>query len=273
VRNPKNLGLIDTLNIGLDLAQSTYVARMDADDITMPNRFSQQVAFLEANPQIGLVGTWAKTFGAGKPEMARLVCTPDEIRVRLFGFNAIAHPSVMMRMSAFNQHQLRFSRNAPYAEDLDLWMRAADHFQMANIPIVGIRYRLHPNQVTQRNSAGQQQTLNMLRTRQLMKLAPEATQEQINLHLTLLTVGRPMNIVEMNGARPWLETLSVLNLRHNVYTQSLFDRFLAERWFNIAHRCSPPNHSVWQVWRRSQLAQMGLAKSMALLAKKSLRIE
>ena len=55
----QNQGLASTLNRGISLANGNYIARQDQDDVSLPNRFAQQVAFLEANPEYGMVGTWA----------------------------------------------------------------------------------------------------------------------------------------------------------------------------------------------------------------------
>ena len=71
LRNPRNVGVIATLNTGLDLAEGHYIARMDADDVSMPDRLARQVAFMDGNAQIGLSGTRAKTFGAGPKKRNR----------------------------------------------------------------------------------------------------------------------------------------------------------------------------------------------------------
>ena len=63
IKNEKNIGLTKSLNKGLDLAKGEYMARMDADDISLPKRLEIQVAFMDKNPKIGVIGAWAKVIG------------------------------------------------------------------------------------------------------------------------------------------------------------------------------------------------------------------
>lgn len=63
VDNTENKGLVSVLNQGLQLAQGEYIARMDADDISLPNRFMEQVNYLDKHPQVGILGAWFHIFG------------------------------------------------------------------------------------------------------------------------------------------------------------------------------------------------------------------
>jgi glycosyltransferase involved in cell wall biosynthesis len=270
VRNPGNQGVIATLNRGLDLAEGHFVARMDADDISMPDRLARQVAFMEANPEIGLSGTWARTFGARPARIIRLPLSSNEIRAQLFAFNALCHPTVMLRRNLFAQHDLRYAPDARHGEDLDLWMRAADYFGLANLPTVGLRYRMHASQVTKRFEAEQLATLARLQRRQLLQLVSDATEEEIQLHLKAVDVRRQLTHDELLAIGTWLKRLEDSNSSMKRYDKSAFHAFLAQRWLNASHRCSPRNMELWQTWRHSSFAATGLATHLWLLGKMAL---
>jgi len=267
VKNPANLGVVRTLNRGLDLADGEFIARMDADDISMPRRLAQQLAFMDLNPEIGACGTSATTFGGAPPVKLRPPQTPEQIRVQLFGFNALIHPTVMLRRAVFLRHELRFSPDAVHAEDLDLWMRAAEHFPLANIPVMGLRYRVHANQIASRFAAEEQQTLRQLRRRQLALLLPEATETEAGLHLQVLDTAAPLTHSELVASRAWLERLADANQRSRRYDPQAFRDFLAVRWLNAAHRCEPRSAWVWSTWRGSTLAQARMGARLRLLVK------
>jgi glycosyltransferase involved in cell wall biosynthesis len=262
-----NIGVARTLNEGLDLADGEFVARMDADDISMPQRLAQQIAFMEANTEIGACGTWATTFGRPPRSTLRAPLTPAEIHARLFGYNALVHPTVILRRSMFVRHALRFSAEALHAEDLDLWMRAAECFPLSNISIVGLRYRVHANQVTTRHAAGELQTLERLRKRQLALLLPQASEAEIALHLSILDLTRPLTHGELAKAGRWLAHLEDVNERSRHYDSRAFRAFLAERWLNAAHRCLPRTVEVWHTWRREPLASAGIGAQLRLFLK------
>jgi glycosyltransferase involved in cell wall biosynthesis len=270
VRNPENVGVAATLNRGLDLAEGDFIARMDSDDICMPDRLARQVAFMEANPEIGVCGTWARTFGVPPEIKIRPPLSSSEIHVRLFAFNAFCHPTVILRRSLFMQNELRYATDARHCEDLELWMRAVELFRVANLPLVGLRYRVHPNQVTKSFSVQQQETLVLLQRRQLLLMMSDATEAEIQLHLKGVDLGKQLTHDELVAMGEWLEHLEDSNNRLNRYDASAFRSFLVQRWLNMAHRCDPPNLGVWRIWRRSRFANVGMAAHLWLLCKKGL---
>lgn len=151
VHNDLNLGVALTLNRGLMLARGAYVARLDADDIAMPERLARQVAFLDNHPDVALVGSFAEAIDPeGTP--FRTLTVPlgfDEIIARIFSVNLFIHPSVLFRKSVV-QDLGGFRQGALHAEDYDLWLRIIEHHEVANIPEALVRYRIHPGQASQR---------------------------------------------------------------------------------------------------------------------------
>jgi glycosyltransferase involved in cell wall biosynthesis len=137
-----NSGVCVSLNRGCGLARGAYIARMDADDVSLPRRFEKQVAFLDANSQVGILGTWIRDIGAnGEPgPIWPLPATPATIPWFLMFGNCLAHPSVMMRNEIF-QH-LKYDPEATHVEDYDFWIRASELTALANVPEVLLRYRI-----------------------------------------------------------------------------------------------------------------------------------
>lgn len=142
LRNPKNLGLVPTLNRGLSEARGKYIARMDADDISEPLRFESQAALLENN-QADICGGLFRIIDAdGKVTGdVSVPFTTDELVACLANTVPFAHGSVTMRASFLRQHQLQYGPS-PYAEDYDLWIRIFEcGGRFANVPEIIFQYR------------------------------------------------------------------------------------------------------------------------------------
>jgi GT2 family glycosyltransferase len=137
-------GLVQALNEGVALARGEFLARMDADDVALPNRFEEQVAFLRGHPDVAVVGS-AMTLinGDGRPirEMS-YPQQPAEIAEALKAGSALAHPSVMMRR-AIVQDMGGYREILGFAEDYDLWLRMAERTSLANLPARLMFYRHH----------------------------------------------------------------------------------------------------------------------------------
>lgn len=147
--NRGNRGLAHTLNEGLAAARADYVAIMNADDVSLPERLSKQVAFLNSNPSVAAVGGQARLMLAdGKVGPAtKLPLAPPAIRRFLKTMSPLAHPAVMMRRQEALAVGGYRSQIEP-AEDLDLWLRLAERRDLANLPEVVLHYRLHGGQAT-----------------------------------------------------------------------------------------------------------------------------
>lgn len=142
IRHP-NMGLLRTLNLGISQCRGEFIARMDADDIAMPNRFRAQVEFLSAHPEVAVLGTRVMLMDPEGVSIAAdfFLTTHEEIDAsHLAGQCALAHPSVMLRRTMFDVvGEYRGDRN----EDMDLWLRARTHVRFANLAEIGLRYRVH----------------------------------------------------------------------------------------------------------------------------------
>lgn len=107
ITNGENIGIARALNKGIELARGKYIARMDSDDISLPKRFEKQVDFLDKNPEIGIVGSWIKTFGGRKTIILAHPCNPEMVRIFFLFDSPLAHPTVMMRREFLKKNNLR----------------------------------------------------------------------------------------------------------------------------------------------------------------------
>ena len=149
VTNPQNIGLVPTLNRGLELARGEFIARQDHDDISLPERLEKQVAFLRAHPDCVLLGTEAVQTDAQGRKAFRLLRPHgvEDIRWYLCFDNAFIHSSVMFRREPVCQE---FGGYAPsfHSEDYALWSRIARARETANLPDPLLLYREHGSSVT-----------------------------------------------------------------------------------------------------------------------------
>ncbi len=151
VYHQENRGLVASLNRGCEVAQGKYIARMDADDISIKERLTWQFEFLEKHPDISVVGGAVALINSkGEPiGKYRAPITGPGLKAALLDHCALIHPTVLMRNEAFAA--VRGYRKALVdAEDWDLWLRMADHFELTNLKQVVLKYRLHPHQITAR---------------------------------------------------------------------------------------------------------------------------
>ena len=143
----QNQGLIYTLNEGLGYCKGKYIARMDADDISLPNRLKVQVEYMEAHPNCVAVGSGVLLVD---PEGDVLCSYPlllthqeiDNANLSLKGGSAIVHPSVMFRGGAVESIG-GYRKKYLHAEDIDLFLRLAEVGQLANINENLLEYRMH----------------------------------------------------------------------------------------------------------------------------------
>ncbi|HXC28460.1 MAG TPA: glycosyltransferase [Stellaceae bacterium] len=142
-------GIVSALNAGIALARAPLIARMDADDIALPDRLQKQVSLLGERPDIAAVGSGYRTIDPhGKPlREITLPTDPDEIRRILLETNCMAHPTMVMRRDAIVRAG-GYRDEFPLCEDYDLWLRMSEKSALTNIPEPLLLYREHDTNAT-----------------------------------------------------------------------------------------------------------------------------
>lgn len=152
-RNKNNLGLTKSLNIGIKLAKYKYIARMDADDISLKDRLKKQVLYLEEHPDCLLVATKVRVIDSsgnpGLPWEADFTFSESKsIKAYLPIDNCIAHPSVMFRKDDFGLYNEDYKNSQDYAKWLELVLKG---YILEKLDEELLLYRIHKNSITKSN--------------------------------------------------------------------------------------------------------------------------
>lgn len=249
LENSRNLGLIATLNRGLDLAQGEFIARMDCDDMSYPERFARQVAFMEQHPEIGLCGTWYTRAAGDETTLMQPPAEDRNIRFMLIFDTVFAHNTMLFRRAFLERHHLRYDPAYPHAEDYDLWVRCARHGQLANLPELLLDYRYHPGNTSSRYRREQGETSDRIRAIYLRDLGLEPSPEQLALHLDLLHFRFQGELVELKRAGDWLAQLARIGRERLNAAGPLIDAELARHWYGACGRCAALGPAVWKLFR------------------------
>jgi GT2 family glycosyltransferase len=146
VLDARGKNLPESLNLGIEQASGRYIARIDGDDLAEPERLALQVAFLENNPQVALVGGQISIIDEHGASLGTRIYPTDAARVRreLAVKNVIAHPAVTFRREAAIAAGL-YDPRPPLGqcEDYDLWLRLLSQGELVNLAVPVLRYRLH----------------------------------------------------------------------------------------------------------------------------------
>ena len=145
IKNKKQIGLAQSLNLGLELCSKEWVARMDADDIALPKRFDIQMEFISRNPSIAVLGSSIREFGDHIEERDKIAITDSKhIKQRLKFRNPINHPSCII-----NRPKIQSVGGYPKLEknqDYGLWLiLVAEGYELANIDKVLLKFRITKN--------------------------------------------------------------------------------------------------------------------------------
>ena len=147
-KGKKNAGLSNVLNVGMGMARGKYIARMDSDDISLPQRLQVQVDYLDKHPDVDLVSVGMRLFGAKEGTWIREI-NPEKVKIEALFHSPVLHASSVWRKDAFEKQGLRFRQEMVPAEDYDLWTRAMlKGLKLVNLPEVLYEYRIHEAQAT-----------------------------------------------------------------------------------------------------------------------------
>jgi glycosyltransferase involved in cell wall biosynthesis len=148
IRNESRLGMIESLNVGLNLAKGEFIARMDSDDVCLPDRFARQLEYLNRHPDVGIVGSSSRIIDDSGSTVLIDMRPREAVMSRwlsLFG-PPLSHPSVMARTQVIKQIGGYDTR--VICEDYDLWIRALEVTKIENMPEILLVRRVHDKSST-----------------------------------------------------------------------------------------------------------------------------
>jgi glycosyltransferase involved in cell wall biosynthesis len=227
LRQPR-AGLVTALNRGLAASNSTYIARMDADDISLPGRFLTQMRYLEKYPHISVVGAQAAYIdekGTLAGSQTQFPLLPHDVRSGLLNKGCVlCHPSILARREAVLAVG-GYRKAFKHAEDYDLWLRLSEKSQLANLPDVFLQYRQHDSQISSstnlRQSFSRDLALYAAKERGAGRVDPTAHLTGVpafgdaviktSLHGTIVDLGRAYEAIELiNNGCPSLVSRAAL---------------------------------------------------------------
>lgn len=245
-RNDANLGLAGALNRGLDLARGEFIARMDADDISRPDRLEKQYHFLKKHPAVGLCGTWIKIISSGQIWKT----PPDRLIAPSLLFNTpFFHPTMMFRLDIFRQNKLAYDETCRKSQDYELWLRAIKHLAPANLKEPLVDYRVTDEQISDfLSSRGRQEIIEMIRKKAVAELIPSPLPGQLTLHQKIAR-GEIIAREELPAAEDWLWQLAQANKRQKIYRQADLEETLGRQWLALSRK----NRAGWKTIINSRL--------------------
>lgn len=228
--NEKNIGLPKSLNKALKQCTGDYIARMDADDIALPERLQKQIEYLEKTGY-GICGAYITCFIDGKnfkdvkfPEKAA------DVKKLLFVKNCVAHPTYLVRKEVYQK--LNGYSNIFSCEDYDFLLRAVNcGVLIGNVPEVLLRYRISPNSISRKNAGKQELIADYLRRYYKKNKDSEVTEEMISDYLDSTKYKKNLKSYDrywgMKNTRSkykekksftyyWYTFLLIINIRHSI---------------------------------------------------------
>lgn len=209
VLQKENTGLSHILEKACGMTTGTYIARMDSDDVSHPDRIASQVAYMEAHPEYVVCGTWYKEIDEHGTILAKkqLPQTHDDIRATLMKYNPMVHGSVLIRRSAYVSSGGYDAQKFSKAQDYDLWFRMIQLGKFVNIPAY-LFSRRYSDESMSRHS-------EHIQLRCALKARYKAIQAGIYPISALRYIVRPLFVLLLpNRIRKWLRTTF---LKNNLY--------------------------------------------------------
>ena len=224
VRNNQNIGITKSLNIGLKLASGKYIARMDSDDIALPQRFERQYAYMESHPDVVVCGSNVRLFG--NRNRTWKVPTDDQelYRIRLLFSNiGPSHPSVMYRREKMLELDLWYDEELEYAQDYMMWVNASKVCRVACIDEVLLLYRWHEGQVSVAKAEKQRKSALRVREKQLRILCDHITPQDVENHYDYF-IAKTIN----EDSCKWYRKLIADNDKKGVYDRRKFRTYVTD---------------------------------------------
>lgn len=233
-------------------AQGKYIAKMDGDDICHPDRLARQVAILESQPEINVVGSWMQNFGASN-YLNRYLEHPAEAKVTTLFTLPTGNPSVMLRRELFSESGMHYDATLRQTEDYDFFARYINELRIHTIQEALIQYRVPPDTRKKDILSERATVADVVREQLLARWNLPFTNREMQIHNTIAMLDHKVEI-ELQEAENWLLKLLAHNTREAWFEPQALQRVLAQRWFEVCYTYRRPRLGGLRHFYRSPLA-------------------
>lgn len=255
LKNNENIRLIATLNKGIHLAKGKFIARMDADDISLPERLMKQVNFMNKNTDIGLLGTWFRTFNREGDTNKIVNYAVDDARIRIKHLYQIhlCHGTAMFRKSTISKCNLLFDAKYKHAEDYEFWIRLQKITKFANLPFVLYKVRLNPNSVSVKYNGTQIKNTDLVIQKYWKYIGVEISNLDVNLVKSIFYSDFNLSYKQLKRAEEILNELIVANNQTRTIRSDYLQKIIHEKWFHLCYNNSHFNSNIARLYQKSKL--------------------
>ena len=226
IRNSENLGTTKSLNIGFRAARGKYIARMDADDVCMPQRFQRQFDFMERHPNAILCGTLVKLIGDCDETSWDLFSDMETYRIRaVFRNPGPRHPTAFFNREALLRHNLAYDESLVCSQDYGLYVEIAKHGDVFILPEPSLYHRVHARQTSSRRRETQIRCDQATQKKLLCELLGDVSDEELELHYRYST-GYYRDVRINADVQKWYRRLIKANNRARIYDCGKFNRYI-----------------------------------------------
>ena len=231
IKNETNLGLITTLNKGITLAKGEYIARMDADDVALPNRFKEQLELFLKHPDALVVSSDYYSLNGRKKTKIFNRNHSDEMKTTLLFATCFCHPTVMIR-NEFAKLNIWYDVSGKHVEDYKLWMDLSFHGKFYNVAKPLLLYRSHSQQVSVLHNNTQIKNSNILRENYLNQLGFTFTRDELRTHNSIGNNEFIRSLEQLKAIEKWLLNLIHQNTKLKKFEEKSFITMIYKFWLD-----------------------------------------
>ena len=231
IQNDKHIGISASLNVGIDAARGEYIARMDADDISLPKRFERQVEFLENNTDIDVLGI--KPINIGAKWQWNTETDASILKADCLFYSPFVHSTIMMRTYSLWKNRLYYNENCKYTEDYEFFAHISDVLRFSNLIDEDLfHYRIHTESATNKGNKEEGIPLYKKVMRNLLeKVGADFTDHEIDI-LCVLTAPKPEYAAE---AINYISRLDLL-LKRLFFNDAAIDKYGKDALYHTVQR-------------------------------------
>ena len=231
IRNNYNIGITKSLNIGFQEAKGKYIARMDSDDISMPDRFEKQLEFMETHLDVIMCGTNV-TFEKGNVSLYKPLNDMEMYRIRLLFTNpGPFHSTAFFRHEELLRQNIKDDEQLTYAQDYDMWVQISQNGTIYTLPETLLYYRRHQNQISKAHWKEQCRCAKIIQKKLLSKLVENVTERELDIHFRFST-RYYHDVIMTDEVKGWYLKLIKANNRKGIYNKSKFNRYIYNTMFH-----------------------------------------